>query len=415
MRRSLFAFALALCALLCAVPLGAALEATESVEQEYIPKPSVTASSWLVYDASDDFVVGAVQADTRVPIASVAKLMTALLVVEEGDLDALVEIPSSVNDLDADASRMDARPGEKWPMKELLDAMLVTSANDAAMALANHIGGSEAEFVAMMNERAEQIPLENTRFTSSSGLDLGEAVSESTATDLVELTKLVLKSEQIRTIVAMPELSLQRPGSNDDSEPLVFKNRNPLIGKYKGVTGVKTGFTDAAGYMLITHHLDAETNGELIIVTAQSSSEDARIKDVTALLDWALPQRTEVLLAEGGEKVGELPVDGVRKKIEVFVCDDVSSFVRPGQIVESKVVLPSYVIPPISAGTEVGELRIRVAGAEEIKAPLCSVTAVKKPTWRERSVHAIHEYENAMRAGTSGVKKAWSKTINQLG
>src|SRR5690606_450402 len=158
------------------------------------------------------------------------------------------------NELSADASRMDARAGEQWPAQDLFDAMLAHSANDAALALAAHVtDGDQAAFVQLMNERAKQLGLSDTEFASATGLDSPGATSRSTPVDLVVLAEQVLQQPKAAAAVAIKDLRLTRPSGG---EQIVLPNRNPLLGSYPGVDGIKTGFTDDAGYMLVLHHKD---------------------------------------------------------------------------------------------------------------------------------------------------------------
>ncbi|MCZ4496727.1 MAG: D-alanyl-D-alanine carboxypeptidase DacC 1, partial [Thermoleophilia bacterium] len=137
---------------------------------DLVPAPKVTASSWLVFDDTSNEPIAAKDPGTPRPIASLAKLMTALVVVDRIQLDEVVTIPPSVNQLPADASVMGARAGEKWLASELLKAMLGHSANDAAIALATHVGdGKVATFVDYMNARAADLDLADSSFASPTG------------------------------------------------------------------------------------------------------------------------------------------------------------------------------------------------------------------------------------------------------
>ncbi len=388
------------------------------------PPPKVTASGWLVYDAASDEPVAGVAATTPRPIASLAKLMTALVVVDHVQPDELVTIPAAVNDLGADASRMDARAGEKWKAGDLLRAMLVHSANDAALALAHHVGdGSEARFVELMNERAEDLGLDGSTFASSTGLDAPGKSSTSTPIDLVALAREALRDDDIRAAVAEDEVVLTRP-SGQELPPL--PNRNPLLGTYDGVDGVKTGFTDAAGYMLVAHHLDAKTDGDLLVATFASSSEKTRVSDARALLDWARPLRQELRVVEGGTSLGSIPVQRSDERVEIFACDDLVMSARVGQRLVQEVVVPRSVAAPISEGDELGELRLRVRspdgdGAEvsddapnPAQVPVCAAESVRARTRTDRILDYAFDYRLAWRRGVDEVKDAWSSLTEQV-
>ena len=397
----------------------------DGLTTEY-PPPKVTATGWLVYDALTDEPIAGVEATTPRPIASLAKLMTALVVVERIEPDELVTIPAAVNDLGADASRMDARAGEKWPAGDLLRATLTHSANDAALALAYHLGdGSEQRFVELMNERAAELGLDDTTFASATGLDAPGRSSTSTPVDLVTLAREALRDDAIRSAVAERQVTLTRP--NGQKIP-TLPNRNPLLGTYEGVDGVKTGFTDAAGYMLLVHHVDGETDGELLVATFASTSEKTRISDSRALLDWARPLRQELRVVEGGAALGSIPVQRSDARVDVFACDDLVMSARVGQRLVQEVVVPRSVAAPIAEGDELGELRVRAgtpaeSGSDDSSAgdaplpatvPICAGESVRERSRTDRILDYASDYGLAWEVGLDEVEDAWSSLTEQV-
>jgi D-alanyl-D-alanine carboxypeptidase len=380
---------------------------------EISPPPNVTARSWLVYDALSSEPVAGHDATTPRPIASLAKLMTALIVTERAQLDDTVTIPQSVNDLAADAATMELKPGEKWPLRDLLRGMLVYSANDAAIALANHVSdGDEAAFVTLMNERAQELGMTATEFASPTGFDLPGTANTSTPIDYVALAEAALEDETIRGAVAEDEIILQRPNGGD---PLKLANRNPLVGSYPGVDGMKTGFTDAAGYMLVVHHIDEKTGGNLFVLTFASSSEATRVSDSKALLDWARSLRVPVRLVEAGTPFGSIPVQRSDEHVQVFACDDLEVNARVGQEVTQEVVLPRSIEAPVQLGDEVGELRANLGSAPDDgsesfpeSVPLCSGSTISKRTRAERLMDYAGDYRTAWRRGIDEVEDTWS-------
>ncbi|MCW2955378.1 MAG: Serine-type D-Ala-D-Ala carboxypeptidase [Thermoleophilia bacterium] len=372
---------------------------------DLVPPPAVTAKSWLVYDDTANEPIAAKDPATVRPIASLAKLMTALVVVDRLALDDVVTIPAAVNELPADASVMGARAGEKWPAGDLLRAMLGHSANDAAIALAAHVGdGDQAAFVDLMNQRADDLALSSSTFASPTGLDAPGAANTSTPIDLVALAETALLDADIRAAVRAEKVSLVNPRTK---EPLELVNRNPLVGAYAGVDGVKTGFTDAAGYMFIAHHVDPETKAQLLVVTASSTSEATRASDAAALLDWARPLRSDLLLVEGGEQLGSIPVLHTNRRVQVFACDDLVATVRVGQRIEQEIVVPEALKPPISRGDEVGTLRVVAGAADVLSVPICSDTSIALDGLRDRLQLYAGDYEAAWDAGIDEVRDTW--------
>lgn len=395
------------------------LEADDGSEEsitDISPPPRVSASSWIVYDSGADEPIAAQDPATARPIASLVKLMTALVVVDRIQLDAKVTIPASVNELGADAARMDARAGEQWPARDLLRAMLAHSANDAAIALAEHVAdGDRAAFVRLMNEQAEQLGMSDTEFASATGLDAPGEASTSTPIDIVALSRAALQEETIREAVAERTIMLRRP---DGGGTIELPNRNPLLGAYPGVDGVKTGFTDAAGYMLVAHHVDEETNGDVLVVTVASTSEATRVSDGRALLDWARSLRVQLRLVEGGTPYATIPVQRSDERIEVFACDDLVVTARVGQDVTQEVVVPRSVAAPVRTGDEIGELRARIGTPVDEDAArlpetvaLCSGTDVESRDRIDRVLDYARDYRAAWRSGIEEVEDTWSSIM----
>lgn len=388
-----------------------------SLTQQY-PPPKVTARGWLVYDAGAREPIAGVESATARPIASLTKLMTAYVVVRRLDLDEMVTIPAAVNDLPADASRMDARAGEKWRALDLLNATLVHSANDAALALAIHIGadGGEAAFVEQMNEYADQLGMADTTFASSTGLDTPGASSTSTPIDLVVLAEAALELEPVAAAVKMPSIKLTRPGG-EQLEPL--RNSNPLLGTYDGVDGVKTGFTDAAGYMLVVHHVDETTGGKLLVATFGSNAEKTRARDSRALLDWARPLRQQLLAVEGGTPLGSVPVQRSNDHVDVFACDDLTVSGRVGQRLVQTVALPRSVAPPILEGDEIGTLRISAGDGDDddpsqsTSVPICAGDTIAERSRWERTIDYARDWRGAWKLGIDEVEDTWSSLRKQ--
>lgn len=423
---------LALVVLLLLVAAALGTEAADRMERQLVesgdtslteqyPPPKVSARGWLVYDARAHEPIAGVESATARPIASLTKLMTAFIVVDRLDLDAMVTIPASVNDLPADASRMDARAGEKWRAGDLLNATLVHSANDAALALATHVGKErgEAGFVELMNEYADDLGMPDTTFHSSTGLDGPGTSSTSTPIDLVVLTEAALAQAPIAAAVKIPVLRLKRP-NGQQLDPL--RNRNPLLGSYDGVDGVKTGFTDSAGYMLIVHQVDAKTGGELIVATFASNSEQTRISDSTKLLDWARPLRQQLLVVEGGTPLGSVPVQRSDEHVAVFACDDLLLSGRVGQRITQETALPRSIAPPVTEGDEIGTLTVRTVVPETsddgdapppTTIPVCAGDTIpEQGTW-DRTLDYARDWRSAWNIGIDEVEDTWSSLRKQ--
>jgi serine-type D-Ala-D-Ala carboxypeptidase (penicillin-binding protein 5/6) len=225
------------------------------------------------------------------PMGSITKVMTAYVVIEAGDLNRVITVPSGIIGYDDayDASTAGLAPGEKLTALQLLYALLLPSGCDAAYALATAYGdGSRTKFIADMNATARRLGLSRTHFSDFSGLpDPGEYTTYSTARDLVSLGRDAMRLALFRQLVGTRTYRVAPTSHND---PHVWKNLNLLLGHYAGATGIKTGFTSAAGNCL----LFAATRGkkELIGVVLDSSRPDtpagmdAAASDAAAMLTW---------------------------------------------------------------------------------------------------------------------------------
>jgi D-alanyl-D-alanine carboxypeptidase len=226
----------------------------------------VTATAFVVLYVTTDRVVYERNSSTQLAPASLTKLMTALLVFERGDLESIVTIEP--RDLVGDAT-MGLAAGEEVSVTDLLWGLLVPSGNDAAMALARHVGGSMGGFVELMNARAAELGLLQTHFANPHGLDaLGHV---SSAADLLTITQLLWKYPLFRAIVGTASIT-------QAGHPLV--NTNEWLTEFPGVTGIKTGTTDTAGECLIA---SVERDGHTILLVVLGS--EARYRDAERLYE----------------------------------------------------------------------------------------------------------------------------------
>jgi len=203
------------------------------------------------------------QADQKLPPASLTKIMTALLVLERANLNAIVTVGPSVRS--ETGSRLRLRPGDKLRVRDLLAAMLIESANDAAHVLAVHVAGSEERFAGIMNARAAQLGMKNTHFTNSAGHHHEHHYT--TANDLVLLTEAALARPMFRELVSKV---VYRISTVDGKRKFKLENSNKLLPKYAGMQGVKTGYTPEAGRCLVAL---AERDGvEVLIVLLRAKN-----------------------------------------------------------------------------------------------------------------------------------------------
>jgi serine-type D-Ala-D-Ala carboxypeptidase (penicillin-binding protein 5/6) len=219
--------------------------------------------------------------DRRLAPASLAKMMTALLALERGNLGEIVEVGGGV--AQETGTRIGLKPGERLRARDLLAAIVVRSANDACRALADHLGGTTVAFVAMMNRRAETLGLADTRFADPCGHDRDGQFS--TAADLARLAEQVMRHKDYLRLAEIRSMSIT---TADRSRTIAFDNTNALIGRYPGAIGLKTGYTERAGNCLVAL---AERGSVRVLVVMLNAPN--RWWNASGLLDraFAAPQR----------------------------------------------------------------------------------------------------------------------------
>ena len=240
------------------------------------PPPKVTAYEWAVYDETAGVMLATWNVNERRPMASVTKVMTAMIVLDEADLDDVVTVPSMATASRGSSAGLVA--GEQWTVYDLLVAMLVRSGNDAALTLAWHVGnGSTDAFVAKMNARAAELGMDDTHFANPNGLDHADHFS--TANDLVTMTVASLDYPDIQQIARIKTIKMPEDPTGKTRQ---VNNTNRLLGTYPGVVGLKTGDTPFANKVL----LGVTERGPRRIVTVVMGSDD-HFSDTRELIDWA--------------------------------------------------------------------------------------------------------------------------------
>jgi D-alanyl-D-alanine carboxypeptidase len=243
--------------------------------------PAVTAATWILYDETNDSVLASVLADQERPVASITKIMTALLAIERRDLDELVIVSSKA--ANTGEREIELFAGEELPLRALVKAAMIHSANDAATAIAEHVGGSVERFVVMMNARAQELGMTETSFSNPHGLDAPDHYSS--ARDMLDLAVEAMKHEEFRNIVRSRLLVF--PDAPDGSERR-GTTTNLMLGEYDGASGIKTGFTSSA---LLTFVSTAIRDGRrLYAVVLGSEGRRAHFADAELLFDYGFGQ-----------------------------------------------------------------------------------------------------------------------------
>ena len=245
--------------------------------------PRVWSRAWIVYDDTFGQVLAEHEADTRRAIASTTKIVTALAVLEAADPAELVQISEKAASAGESEIGLVANE-DPWTIEALLAALLLRSANDAAVALAEHVGGSVEGFAHLMNATATRLGLENSNFVNPHGLDHRDHYSS--ARDLLTLAVTAMEDDRFARLVQAHRFFV--PDAPDGSER-ASRNRNKLLDRYEGAIGIKTGFTSRAGLTLVAA---AERDGRRLYAVVLGT--DDHYRDASILLDWGFGKFTTV-------------------------------------------------------------------------------------------------------------------------
>jgi D-alanyl-D-alanine carboxypeptidase (penicillin-binding protein 5/6) len=335
--------------------------------------PSVTMKAGVLSDG-DGHVLWARTPDARRSMASITKIMTAVVALENSSLTETVTIPRAAVTVGESSAYLVA--GETFTMRDVLTAMLVKSGNDAAVATAMHVGGTEAHFVEMMNQKAAELGLASTHFANPHGLD--QPGHYSTADDLAVLARYAMSKPAFRSIVGLKKTTIGRKPHRH-----VLESTDLLLGNYTGAVGVKTGNTNKAGYSVVSA---AQRNGVMLYaVVLGTSSDRQRFRDAQALLDWGFAHYRPQTLATSGTVVAEAAVsDFLDVSVPVEISQDVTAAVLDlnGPIHRKVTVAP--VRAPVKTGDHIGAVTFTQGGHLIAGIPLTAVHAVGAPNILER-------------------------------
>ena len=332
-------------AVLAAVAPGSAVAAPA-------PPRVPTADAAIVVDARDGTVMFAKRPDQERAIASTTKLMTALLSLEEAEPDEVFTAPA-YSPAPAE-SRINLRAGERMTVEDLLEALLLESANDAAVALAENVSGSRETFVEEMNDRAGELGLDHTSYANPIGLD--QAGNYSSAHDLATLASLLLRNRRFARIVDMPKATLE-----SGARPRVVANRNDLVAAYPWVSGVKTGYTLNAGNVLVGS-AQRGPRARVVSVVLGEPTEAARDADTLTLLRWGLDRFSRVRIVDKGRALASADIKYRDETARLVPRREVSLTIRDGMRLRRRVNAPEELEGPIAAGERVGSVTVLVDG-----------------------------------------------------
>lgn len=333
--------------------------------------PSVQADAYLVVNAATGEVLAAQDADERVAIASLTKLMTALVALEHARPDDMVTVARAAAAVGESSAHL--VPGERISVGDLLRAALIQSANDAALALAAHVGGgSVARFVELMNEKAVVLGLTGTHFTNPHGLDAPGHYS--TARDVTRLAQAAMRLPFVRATV------VQRGATIAGGRQLF--TWNDLLGRFPNLLGVKTGHTADAGWSQV-----AAVRGHGVTVYATILGVPTRAErnaDLAELLAWGLSRYRAVTTVDATRVYARAATGYDRPAVPLVAARDRRHVVRVDRSVTERVVAPAVVALPVRRGQRLGEVRVYAGTKLLAREPLVAARAVAAPSTVEK-------------------------------
>ena len=308
---------------------------------------STSATSAILMDAESGRVLYEQNADRQMLIASTTKIMTALVALREGNLSDLVKVSREA--ACTEGSSMYLKEGEQLTLETLLYGLMLCSGNDAAVAIAEHIGGSQAGFAQMMNETARELGMEHTSFANPNGLDAEDHYS--TARDMAVLACAAMEHETLARIVSTRSISI---GGR------TMTNHNKLLGYMPGCIGLKTGYTKAAGRTLVSC---AERNGQrLVAVTLQDGNDWA---DHQMLYEYGFSTYPRQPLAVLGQELGQAPVaGGVKSRVSAVAAGSFAWPKADGEVLKTRFEWGPDLTAPLAAGSKVGQAVFLLDGTE---------------------------------------------------
>ncbi|MDA8441913.1 MAG: D-alanyl-D-alanine carboxypeptidase, partial [Peptococcaceae bacterium] len=335
--------------------------------------PTVNGEAAVLVDADSGQILFAKNSHEHLPIASITKIMTAIVALDKGNLDSVVTIQPDIMDRkNVYGTLLYLEPGEKFTLRQLLYGMLLNSANDAAMAVADYIGGNETNFVQMMNATAQQLGATDTHFTNPDGLS--EPNHYSSASDMALFARYAMQNPVFAEIVQTKTMDFPR---SKPKLPNKLYNIDHMLWLYSGVDGVKTGYTAEARNTIVT---SATRNGRrLLVVVLRGDTAKSIYADDANLLDYGFNDFTNQVLAQGRVAVDSVHLAGgsvvkLAPPQPVYGTSPIgkqSDFVLKPQV--DKLSLP------IQAGETLGKLNIWEGTTLVQTVPLIALNNIAKP------------------------------------
>lgn len=348
----------------------------------------LSSKSAVLVEADTGSILYSENADEKLPPASVTKIMTLLLIMEslsQGKIKLTDKVSTSERAASMGGTQIYLEVGEEMCVNDLIKAISIPSANDAAVAMAEHLCGSEDEFVAHMNEKAKSLGMKNTNFTNCTGL-FDDENHYSTATDIAIMTRALIQYPKIFDYSTVWMDTLRDGGFG-------LANTNKMLKTYKGMNGMKTGYTKLSKHCFSG---TAKRDGmQLIAVVLGGPTSKDRFNDTAKLLDFGFANFS-VYKDEGNVLSPIEVVKGKEQTVEVKVKSGFSVLVGKGQSsrVEKDISLAPSLVAPVEAGTEVGSINYSLNGKVIKTIPIVTSKAVPKAGFCDYFVALLKEFTN---------------------
>ncbi|ASS91803.1 MULTISPECIES: D-alanyl-D-alanine carboxypeptidase family protein [Aeribacillus] len=332
--------------------------------------------------------------DTPLPPASMTKIMTLLLIMEaldKGKIQMDEKVRASEYAASMGGSQIFLEPGEEMTVEDLLKGIAIASGNDASVAMAERIAGSEEQFVSMMNQKAKELGLKNTHFKNSTGLPAKGHYSS--AKDMAVIAKELLKYEEITKFTGTYEDYL-REGTD---KKFWLVNTNRLVKFYDGVDGVKTGYTNEAKYCLTA--TAKKGNMRVIAVVFGAKTPKDRNAQITKLLDYAFSQYETHPLFKRNEVVTKAKLSkGSDKDVQLITSEPVSIITKKGESIDDikqEIMFKNHLVAPVKKGDELGTLVLKKNGKVFAESKLVAKQDVRVASWWKLFKRVLGEWTKA--------------------
>ena len=348
--------------IVCCISIGSVSAVVYGAEEEVMESPH-----GVLMEATTGEIIYEKEKDVRISPASITKIMTLLLIFEEleqGNLSLQEEVTTSGYAKSMGGSQVFLEEGEKQTVETMIKCIVIASGNDASVAMAEHIAGSEAEFVKRMNARAEQLHMENTHFEDCCGLT-DSADHYTTAADVAIMSReLVVNHPQVLDYSSIWMEDITHVTAQG-SKPFTLTNTNKLIRSYDGCVGLKTGSTSVAKYCVST----VSKRGDIMLIAVVMTAPDykVRFQDAASLLNYGFG-RCSLYVDENSEKLQSVSVKGgVKDQVDCLYEAPFRYLNTTGKTVdgvEKKIILPKEVNAPVKKGDKAGEAVYYLNGEE---------------------------------------------------